>query len=99
MASSIFFWNAFSCCAAHTWSIRQTVASTWTRRSKGSTPNQVRYEASDNAPFTPAERAEISKRFDEIKAILKEDSALARQQLSRIEKTLDEAEKASSRLG
>ena len=59
----------------------------------------TQYEASENTPFTPAEQAEISNQLREIKAALKESSELTTEQISHIEGRLDEAEKASRRLG
>ena len=55
--------------------------------------------ALQNTPFTPAEQAEVSNQLREIKASLKENSELTTEQISRIEDRLDEAEKASRRLG
>jgi hypothetical protein len=59
----------------------------------------AREQESGNAPFTPAENAEISNRLREIKASLRQNFELAADQFSCIEERLDEAEEASRRLG
>jgi hypothetical protein len=58
-----------------------------------------KYQASDNAPFTPAEQTEISERLREIKEYVKKTYSLTEEQTSRIEARLDEAEAASRRMG
>jgi hypothetical protein len=52
-----------------------------------------------NAPFTPAEQAEISNRLDEIKQLVREQFELTDEQLAAIDQRLDDAEEASKRLG
>jgi hypothetical protein len=52
-----------------------------------------------NAPFTPDEQAEISRRLDEIKNLVREKFELTDEQLSVIDQRLDDAEEASKRLG
>lgn len=52
-----------------------------------------------NAPFTPAEQAQISNQFDEIKQLVREQYELTDDQLAAIDQRLDQAEEASTRLG
>jgi len=52
-----------------------------------------------NAPFTPDEQAEISRRLDEIKQLVRENFDLTSEQLIAVEQRLDDAEEASKRLG
>jgi hypothetical protein len=52
-----------------------------------------------NAPFTPNEQSEVSRRLDEIKTLVRERFELTGEQLAVIDQRLDEAEEASKRLG
>jgi hypothetical protein len=52
-----------------------------------------------NAPFTPNEQSEISRRLDEIKKLVQERFELTDEQLAVIDQRLDDAEEASKRLG
>jgi hypothetical protein len=52
-----------------------------------------------NAPFTPTEQSEISRRLDEIKKLVRERFDLTDEQLAVIDRRLDDADEASERLG
>jgi len=52
-----------------------------------------------NAPFTPAEQADISRRLDEIKEFVRKKFELTSEQLSAIDERLDDIKEASERLG
>jgi hypothetical protein len=52
-----------------------------------------------NKPFAPDEQAEISRRLDEIKNLVREKFDLTDEQLAAIDQRLDDAEEASKRLG
>jgi hypothetical protein len=52
-----------------------------------------------NAPFTPNEQSEISRRLDEIKKLVRERFELTGEQLAVIDQRLDDAEEASKKIG
>jgi hypothetical protein len=52
-----------------------------------------------NEPFTPDEQAEISRRFDGVKQLVRERFELTDEQLAAIDQRLDDAGQASARLG
>ena len=52
-----------------------------------------------NAPFTPNEQSEISRRLEEIKKLVRERFELTDEQLDVIDQRLDDAEEANKRLG
>lgn len=56
-------------------------------------------EGAGNAPFTPEERTQISAQLTAIKESIRNTYALSSDTLSRIEARLDEAERASGRMG
>ena len=51
-----------------------------------------------NAPFTPAEQAEISRELDEIKKLVRERFELTSEQSSAMDERLDDIKEASERL-
>jgi hypothetical protein len=53
----------------------------------------------DNAPFTPAEQAEISERLEQVQQYLKDTCSLSKQQMVDIEQRLDTVKEASERVG
>lgn len=60
--------------------------------------SEAGYGASPNRPFTADERSEIAAQIRQIKEFLRENASLTSEQLSDIEKRLDEAEGAASRI-
>lgn len=53
-----------------------------------------------NAPFTPGEQAEVSRRVDQVKDVIRrENPELTAEQTSAIEQTLDEVKEATTRVG
>jgi hypothetical protein len=52
-----------------------------------------------NAPFTPDEQAEITRRLDEIKQLVREKFELTDDQLAAIDQRLDDAEEAAKHTG
>ena len=52
-----------------------------------------------NAPFTPDEQAAIWRRLDDVKQLVREQFELPAEQLAAIDQRLDDAGKASKRLG
>lgn len=60
--------------------------------------SEAGYGASPNRPFTADERGEIAVQIRQIKEFLRENAALTSDQISDIEKRLDEAEEAASRV-
>jgi hypothetical protein len=52
-----------------------------------------------NTLFTTDEQAQIKQRLDEVKSLVREEFELTNDQLSAVDKTLDDAKEASERLG
>jgi hypothetical protein len=52
-----------------------------------------------NAPFTADEQAEIARRLDEVKQLVRDQFELTSEQLATVDQRLDDAEHASKRLG
>jgi hypothetical protein len=70
------------------------------RRGRGPSPiGSVGGQARENTPFTPAERAEIINQLGAIRDSVRKNYRLTAQQLATIDKSLEEAEEASKRLG
>lgn len=67
-------------------------------RSKNFFTNQSE-QSTENAPFTPAEQADISAQIKQVENYLKATHELTSEQISHIETRLDQAEQASRRLG
>jgi hypothetical protein len=66
----------------------------------GPEPTQPRVvQAEENTPFTPAERAEIAKQLRATRRSVQKNYGLSAEQLSAIDRRLEEAEEASKRLG
>jgi hypothetical protein len=57
------------------------------------------YESAENSLFTREEQAQISRQLREIKEQLRKTYGLTAGQFSRVEARLDDAEKASQRMG
>src|ERR1039457_323993 len=57
------------------------------------------HESSENSPFTALEQTRISDQLRDIKEYVKKAYSLSAKQMSRVEARLDEAEKASRRMG
>ncbi len=53
----------------------------------------------ENTPFTTREQAQISRQLREIKNYLKTTRSLTEDQLTRVDERLDEADRASNRMG
>lgn len=52
-----------------------------------------------NTPFRPSEQAEISRRLDKVKRLVRQEFELADEQLAAIDRRLDDAKEACGRLG
>lgn len=52
-----------------------------------------------NAPFTPGEQAEIARRLDEVKQLVRQNFELTEDQLAAIDQRLDDAEEAAKHTG
>lgn len=62
-------------------------------------PGEADEGETDNTPFTAEELADISRQLAQIKKYLEETVSLTAQQVSRVNERLDEAERASKRMG
>jgi hypothetical protein len=62
-------------------------------------PTDAQYDDLANTPFTPDEQTEITEQLQAIKKSVKEAFSLTTEQMARVEARLDEADRASKRIG